>query len=151
MIQFSKSVVINRPVEDVFDYSVDPANTPAWMDDTPEHTHNGEMEVGSTGVRFVKFMGLKLGGNYEITTFYRPSKYCFKAITGPLQADVCQSYEEVGGGTRFTYAVELEGRGLYKVLEWLINMEGTSTLEKELKKLKGILEVRSAISNETER
>ena len=140
MIQFSKSVVINRSLKDVFDYSVDPANTHAWMDDTPEHTHNGAMEVGSTGRRIVKFMGLKLGGNYEITAFNRPYKYCFKPITGPLHADVCQSYEEVDGGTRFIYAVELEGRGFYKVLEWLINMEGTSTLEKELKKLKGILE-----------
>ena len=140
MIQYSKSMVINRPIKDVFDYSVDPANTPAWMDDTPEHAHNGAMKVGSTGRRFVKFMGLKLGGNYEMTAFNPPYKSCFKAISGPLQAKVCQSYEEVDGGTRFTYEVELEGRGFYKVLEWLINMEGTSTLEKELKKLKGILD-----------
>ena len=140
MVQFSKSVVINRAIKVVFDYSVDPTNTPAWMDDTPEHTHNGAMEVGSTGTRFVKFMGLKLGGNYEITAFNPPYKYCFKATSGPLQAKVCQSYEEVNGGARFTYEAEVEGKGFYKVLEWLINMEGTSTLEKELKKLKGILE-----------
>jgi len=27
MVQFSKSVVINRSIEEVFDYSVDPTNT----------------------------------------------------------------------------------------------------------------------------
>ncbi len=140
MFQLSKSVVINRAIQDVFDYSVDPAKTAVWMDDIFEHTHNGALEVGSTGRRSVKFMGLKLGGNYEITAFNRSYEYGFKAMTGPLQAKVCQSYEEVDGGTRFSYEVELEGRGFYKVLEWLINMEGTSTLEKELKKLKGILE-----------
>ncbi len=115
MVEFSKSVVINRPIEDVFDYSVDPAKTHVWMDDIVEHTHNGALEVGSTGRRILKFMGLKLGGNYEITAFNRPYKYCFKVITGPLQAKVCQSYEEVDGGTRFAYEVELEGRGFYKV------------------------------------
>ena len=140
MIQFSESVVINRPISDVFDYSVDSAKTAMWMDDIAEHTHNGAMEVGSTGRRIVKFMGLKLGGNYEITAFNRPDKYCFKAISGPLHADVCQSYEEVDGSTRFTYKVDLEGSGFYKVLEWLISMEGTSILEKELEKLKGNLE-----------
>ncbi len=140
MVQFSKSVVINRAIQDVFDYSVDPAKTAVWMDDIAEHTHTGALEVGSTGTRLVKFMGLKLGGNYEMTAFNPPYKSCFKAISDPLQAKVCQSYEEVDGGTRFTYEAEVEGRGFYKVLEWLINMEGTSTLEKELKKLKGILE-----------
>jgi len=94
MIQYSKSVVINRAIKDVFDYSVDPANTPAWTDD-PERTHNGAMEVGSTGVRFVEFMGIKLSGNYEMTAFNPPYKSCFKATSGPLQAKVCQSYEEV--------------------------------------------------------
>ncbi len=140
MIQFSSSVVINRSIEEVFDYSVDPTKTAVWMDDIDEHTHNGALEVGSTGRRIVKFMGLKLGGNYEITAFNRPYEYCFKAMTGPLQANVCQSYEDVDDGTRFTYEAEVEGRGLYKVLEWLIKLEGTSTLEKELNKLKGILE-----------
>ena len=140
MVQFSKSVVINRSIEEVFDYSVDPTNTHVWMDDIDEHSLTGEMEVGSTGRRIVKFMGLKLGGNYEITAFDRPYKYCFKAITGPFEAKVCQSYEEVDGGTRFTYEAEVEGRGFFKIVEWLINMEAGSTLEKELKKLKGILE-----------
>jgi len=140
MIQFSKSVVINRPIQAVFDYSVDPTKTPVWMDDIAEHTHNGALEVGSTGVRFVKLMGLKLGGNYEMTAFNPPYEACLQATSGPLQAKVCQSYEEVDGGTRFTYEAEVEGRGFYKVIEWLIKLEGTSTLEKELNKLKSILE-----------
>ena len=64
MIQYSESVVINRPIQDVFDYSNDPAKTHVWMDDIVEHTHNGALEVGSTGHRVIKLMGLKLGANY---------------------------------------------------------------------------------------
>jgi len=140
MFQLSKSVVINRAIQDVFDYSVDPANTPVWMDDIVEHTHNGALEVGSTGRRFVKFMGLKLGGNYEMTAFNPPYEAGLQASSGPLQFQVRQRYEEVDGGTQFTYALEGETGGFFKVLLWLFKKEAASQLEKELNTLKGILE-----------
>ena len=140
MFQLSKSVVINRAIRDVFDYSVDPANTPVWMDDIAEHTHNGALEVGSTGRRFVKFLGLKLGGNYEMTAFNPPYEACLQATSGPLLFHMCQRYEEVDGGTQFTYVLEGETGGFFKVFFWLFKKEAASQLEKELKVLKGILE-----------
>ena len=140
MIQFSKSVVINRPIQDVFDYSVDPAKTAVWMDDIAEHTHNGALEVGSTGTRLVKFMGPKLGGNYGMTAFNPPYKSCIKAISDPFQAKVCQSYEEVHGGTQFTFDFKWETRSFLKVAEWLVKKEVASQTEKEVNTLKGILE-----------
>ncbi len=140
MFQVSKRVVINRAIQDVFEYSVDPANTPAWMDDMVEHTHNGALEVGSTGRRVLKFMGREMGGNYEMTVFKPPFEMCLQAAYGPVQFHVCQRYEEVHGGTQFTFDFEWETRGFLKVAEWLFKMETASQIEKEVNTLKGILE-----------
>ena len=89
MIQVSKSVVINRAIKDVFDYSVDPANTPVWMDDIVEHTHNGALEVGSTGRRVLKFMGREMGSKYEMTAFDPPYEICNRATSGLIPGQVC--------------------------------------------------------------
>jgi len=140
MFQVSKSVVIYRAIQDVFDYSVDPANTAAWMDDMVEHTHNGALEVGSTGRRVLKFMGLEMGGNYEMTVFNPPYEMCFQAAYGPVQFHICQRYEEVHGGTQFTFDFKWETRGFLKVAEWLVKKEVASQTEKEVNTLKGILE-----------
>ncbi len=110
------------------------------MDDIVEHTHNGAMEVGSTGRRVVKFMGLKLGANYEVTAFNPPYEACYQTTSGALQGQACWRYEEVAGSTQFNFELKVEGRGFFKVLEWLVKKEVASQTEKELNTLKGILE-----------
>jgi hypothetical protein len=110
------------------------------MDDIVVHTHNGALEVGSTGRRVLKFMGREMGGNYEMIVFNPPYKMCFQAASGPFQFHVCQRYEEVHGGTQFTFDFAWETRGFLKVAEWLVKKEVASQVEKEVNALKGILE-----------
>ncbi len=58
-MKIETSVVINRPIEDVFNYSTDPGNTPEWQTGLLESrlTSAGPIGVGST-IRDVRmFMG----------------------------------------------------------------------------------------------
>jgi len=65
---------------------------------------------------------------------------CFQAAYGPVQFHLCQRYEEVDGGTQFIYELKVELRGFFRVAEGLIKREVASQTEKELLKLKDILE-----------
>jgi uncharacterized membrane protein len=140
MFQVSVSVFINRAIQDVFDYSLDPANTPAWQTDVVEHVHDGDMVAGSTG-RFVqKFMGREIDSNYEVTSINPPYESCFQTTSGPVQFQGCQRYEEVDGGTQMTFEVEGEPGGFFKVAEGMVRKQLASTLERDLNTLKAVME-----------
>ena len=76
----------------------------------------------------------------EVTAFNPPYEICYRATSGLIPAQVCLRYEEVDGGTQFTYELEVELRGFFRVAEGLLKREAASGTEKELNKLKSILE-----------
>jgi len=142
MIQVTKSVFIDQPLEKVFEFIADPANETLWQGDmvSAEKTSEGPLGVGSTA-RFVqRFLGMHLTNTIEITAFDPPHGYRFKATSGPVEFEGHTTCTAEDGGTRTTFVGSGSTSGLFRLLEPLVRRRLDQTLSKDLVKLKDLLE-----------
>ena len=109
MVKVKSSVVINRPVEEVFEFVNDPSNNQQWQSGNIEskQTSEGPMGVGTTTQTVTQFLGKRLELNIEITEYEQNRRVGFKSTSGPIPMTGTTTYEEAEGGTKVT--LELEG------------------------------------------
>jgi uncharacterized protein YndB with AHSA1/START domain len=119
MSKFEASVMIDRPVEEVWRFITDLSKLPIWDQEVlePKQTSAGPLGVGAT----CEF-GAKMG-NTTMTilmrvTEFEPNRRCsFEQITGPLKGTTeSDSLETIEGKTRFTRTGDLKFSGFYKLL-----------------------------------
>jgi carbon monoxide dehydrogenase subunit G len=142
MFTIEKTIVINRPQKDVFDFASNPANTHKWQSVVKSKKWISEEPhgVGSTQ-RFVsRFMGLNLKGTNEYTVWDPPNQYSFKTIDSPLPIEEGMRFESEGNSTKVTWRMQVEAGGVFKLLEGLLKKQAENQPETDLKALKFILE-----------
>ena len=142
MFTVEKTISINRPKQDVFDYASDPANAHKWQSvvKSKQWTSEDPPGVGSTQ-RFVsRFMGLNLKGTNEYTVWDPPNQYSFKTIDSPLPIEEGMRFESEGNSTKVTRHIQVEAGGVFKLLEGLLKKQAESQPETDLKVLKFLLE-----------
>ena len=123
-----KSIWINRPLEEVFDFHADHANRATWH----EHVHSSEMitpppvglgsrfEIDAITARRPTPMTI------EITAFDRPHAYTYRSKAAYRTAsaiaitDSHQTFTAENGGTRFGVRAELHFRGPARLFGWFI-------------------------------
>lgn len=144
MAKVSASLVINKPVQEVFDYAASPVNGPAFI---PNLNENSNITPEKTGVgqtfdwRFT-LAGVDLRGKAEVTEYDAPHKVTIKT-TGDSNTDWVYSFEESDGGTKVTVEVnyEIEESALKKVANrMIIDKLNQRSAEQMLDNLKTILE-----------
>jgi hypothetical protein len=141
MIKVEKSIVINKPVEEVFDYLVAEGNGTTWqigvadvIDEGPRNT------VGSKYTEVRKFMGQEMRSTVELTEFVPNSRYAGKVIKGPVPYEFIITLESVDGGTRMTTSVDGEPKGFFKLAENMVAGQLEKSMVEDQQKLKEILE-----------
>ena len=141
MIRVEKSVVINRPVEEVFNYvSADDTYT-KWQAGVEEVIEHGPRNtVGSQFTEVRKFMGQEMRTTLELTEFMPNAKWAAKVVKGPVPYEVTMTFTSVGGGTQVTTCVEGEPKGFFKLAEGMVAGQLEKSLEQDGLKLKEILE-----------
>jgi len=119
MITIEQSVVINRPIEEVFEFVADQSKLPLWQSGVLESgvTSEGPMGVGTTYRYTFQLLGRKVETAGEITEYELNSRCSFKAQSGPFPLKGGFSFRAVNGGTRVTLAVEAEAAGFFKLAE----------------------------------
>lgn len=129
MIKVEESVVIQRPIEEVFAFLADQTNAPRWQSGLLEVRRVTDEPIGlgtkHTAVR--KFMGRRLEATNEYVV-YEPNKEV--TFTGTANsADFTHSYftESTAEGTKVTSRMEMESKGLFGLAEPLI----TASLRRE--------------------
>jgi uncharacterized protein YndB with AHSA1/START domain len=141
MIQVEKSVVIDKPVREVFSFVSNHNNTTKWQGGVeaviPEGPSNA---VGSRYTEVRKFMGQEMKSTMEITRFEPNARWAAKVIKGPVPYEVTATFEESGGGTKMTTRVEGEPKGFFKIAEGMLKGQLEKSLEEDGQRLKGILE-----------
>lgn len=122
MINIEKSVEIDRPVEEVFAYVMDPNNEPLWNHGTlkAEITSAGPMGVGTTMNYVGRFLGRTVETSYEITEYEVNRKRVNKSLSGPYPYVITNLFESVEGGTKFTATAQMDVGGFFKVAEPLV-------------------------------
>ena len=71
MAKFESSIVINRPVEEVFALLSNQENNPKWQAESLEvkKTSDGPIGVGTTFHSVGQFLGRRVEGEYEVTEY----------------------------------------------------------------------------------
>ena len=147
-IRQEHSVVINRPVEEVFAFVTDPNNDPLWQSTSleTEQISEGPVDVGATFRNISKFLGRRIESTYEVTENEPPHRQCVRITSGPIPGSGCYLFESAdGGSTRFTQTFEAEVGGFFKLAEPLVGRAIRRQMEADMATLKDLLE-----SGETE-
>ena len=136
------SVVIERPVEEVFAFATDPQNDPLWQSTSleTERTSKGPVGVGATFRNTSKFLGRRIETAYKVTEMEPPRRQCVKIVSGPIPGSGCYLFEPAGGGTRFTQTFDAEVGGFFRLTEPLVARAIRRQTEADMATLKDVLE-----------
>src|SRR5258708_1105458 len=86
MINVEASIIVSRPIEEVFAYVSDFRNAAQWQAGVVDVRQMPEGPVGKgTQIIFVRtFLGRKLEGTSEVVEYESPTKHTFQSTSGPL-------------------------------------------------------------------
>ena len=140
-MKFENSVVINQPINTVFDFVTNLDNNPKWQSGILEleMTSEGRFELGSTYRCVNRFMGKRLETE-GIITDYVPDRTCsFRITSGSVTGESNFSFESVNGGTRFTTTADIELRH-FNLGKIILKRKIYKQLKNDMLRLKKILE-----------
>jgi uncharacterized protein YndB with AHSA1/START domain len=119
--EFGGSIVLDKPVEDVYRFLTDPAQDTNWRRPhvlSSRTLTDGPLGVGSRFETVNKFWGKKETVVTEITSMQPPSELAWKQVNkGTFITDGSYRLEPANGRTKFTLTLVGEGKGLFKLLE----------------------------------
>ena len=142
MIKIEYSVVINRPVEEVFSFMGNVENNPLWVSGVLETklTSPGPMAPGTTGTDVRQFLGRRMESTWEVTEHETNVKSSFKVTSGPVPFEGTWSYEAAAGGTRVTFVAEGEPGGFFRLAEPIVGRIAKRQIQNDHDNLKDLLE-----------
>ena len=118
--RFEATVVIDRPIEEVFAFLADGENDPKFSPRVLEiaKTTDGPPGVGTVFASTVKDAGMKTKREFELTEFDAPTRIRWKENSKNLVTATEGGYDlaREGDGTRVTLYNVLEGHGIGKLI-----------------------------------
>ncbi len=145
MAKLEISIVINRPVEEVFAFLSNPENGPKWSSGGAEvkKTLEGPIGVGATYRSVRTFLGQRIEGENEVTEYEPNRSYATKSKSGPFPIQGRVTFERVEGGTRVSGTLVGEPSGFFKLAEPLLVSMFKRQFEADLANLKDLMEARA--------
>jgi carbon monoxide dehydrogenase subunit G len=114
--RFGATVVIDRPIEDVFAFLADGQNDKKFSSRVLEiaKTTEGPPGVGTVYASTVKDAGVKTKREFRLTEFEAPTKIRWTEVSKNLVVAPEGGYDlaPAGEGTKVTFFNELQGRGI---------------------------------------
>jgi uncharacterized membrane protein len=141
MITIEQSIIIARPIEEVFAYVSDQRNSPEWEDGVLEVRQTPESPVGvGTKITLVRaFLGKRIEQHAEFVAYEPPVMFAFASISGPSTTGT-NRFESTAEGTKVTIAFEMQAGGLFSLAEPLVARNLRRSVEAALGNLKDLLE-----------
>ena len=142
MLRVNHSVVIDRPLQEVFSYLTAPEKTPEWQDAVIESTVITEGPIGlDTKVRVSRrFMGESITLILDTTEFVPNERFSFKTQSGPVPLEGIVEVEQNGPATKVTFTVSGDPGGLFSLAAPFIKQVVHSETVENANRLKDILE-----------
>ena len=146
MRRIETDIVIDRPVEEVFEFVSNPENDTSWQSGLEESrlTSEGPMGVGSTHLVVRRFLGKRIESLSEVTRFEPNAKIGLNSLSPPGQFAVEYTFEPINGGTRITTVAQADSGGLFKLGEPLVMKMVEAEMRRDFAALKELLEARSS-------
>jgi len=140
--QFKTSLIIRRPIGDVFSFVSNYQNSSRWVAGHWEHT---KVSAGPIGVGTVihttgQTLGLRLETTRIVTAYEPYSKYAFKTEYQRIPITTTFLFEALDDDTRLTVVVEGEPGGLFTLTMPFVLGAIRQQFEGDLRRLKILLE-----------
>ena len=141
-IRVEHTLVINRPVEEVFALVTDVESFPRWTESIIEavKTSEGPVELGTTCRIVNKAMGRQLDHSFVVTQYELNKVYAVKSTAGPFPMEMCYTVESVEGGTRLHVESEADPRGAMRLAGPMLNRMLKKQITADHANLKALLE-----------
>ena len=137
MAHAEHQTTIGRSPEDVYAFLADGLNNPAWRPGVQAISLKSG-EPGAVGAVYSQTLsgpgGRPIDGDYEITTAQPGRLLAFQVVAGPARPAGEYQLSQEPGGTRVRFTLDLQPRGLTKVLGPMIER----TMQKEVSQLAGL-------------
>jgi uncharacterized protein YndB with AHSA1/START domain len=112
-----RTIVINRPPEQVFAFFADPANDQKWREHVKEVAAEGPARVGSRVHQVVEGPGGRgIAADIEVTAYEPPTRYAFQVVAGPARPRGEFRFTPSGSGTQVAFALSADLGGWKKLL-----------------------------------
>ncbi len=106
MAKTTRDILINAPVEKVFEYASNPMNQPEYWPSMMEVKDVEEQPGGGQNYNWVyKMAGIRLEGSSETTEFVENERIVEKS-SGGIESTFVYAYKPEGEGTRLTIEAE---------------------------------------------
>jgi Polyketide cyclase / dehydrase and lipid transport len=148
MTHVEGEIIINRPVEDVFDFVADERNEPLYNREMLRcELISGEpIGVGSRFHAEMSMRGKPLEMTIEFTDFQRPVHLGSSTHLSTMEIEGMLTFERVPDGTRMRWFWDLHPRGVLKFLTPLVTYMGRRQEETIWTGLKRHLEGREVLT-----
>ncbi len=142
-MHFTNSITIDRPPGDVFAYVSDLENVPEWNYAiiSTRKVSDGPVSVG-TAYRQVRSLPRRSEETLQVAEMQPDRRFVVQGQIGPFVGSLKYDVEDIGGRTRLTNTVDLEGRGLMKLAGPVTSARVRDAVSANLGMLKELLENR---------
>ena len=143
MIKIEKSIIINRPVEEVWKFLSNIENATKWDRGVLEarQTSEGPIGVGSTLQTRRQMLGWQRIGKLRVSEYVPNRVIALQASLGRMTAQIRYGFESVEGTTRLTGTSEIELGGWWKLITSILIPMLERDNREDMTNIKRIMEV----------
>ena len=142
MARVEGEIIINRPVEEVFDFVADERNEPRYNPRMirAEQISDGPIGVGTRFHTELKAIGRTMPMMVEFTGFERPWRLASVTHSSMMMTEGALTFEQVPTGTRMRWSWDVRPRGALLVMTPLVGGIGRRQEKGIWSSLKRLLE-----------
>jgi hypothetical protein len=146
MARIDGEIVINRPVEEVFDFVADERNEPRYNPRmlSSEMLSPGPVGLGSRFRAEMRSRPRRMTMTTQFTGYQRPRRLALRSHLSAMEIHGSLTFDPVAEGTRMRWSWEVAPRGLLKLMTPLVVRVGARQERAIWTGLKRLLEAKEA-------
>ena len=142
MTKYQNSILINRPLEEVFALLSNAENEPKWKSGEVEikKTSHGPIGIHSTWSSVAHILGQRIANQMGYTEYEANWKYTVKSQSGPYPYESQVTFERMADFTMVCITAEAEAGRFFKMAEPLLTNLVKRQAQDDLANLKDMME-----------
>ena len=142
MVSFQNSILINRPLDEVFALLSNAENETRWRSGevAVKQTSNGPIGIDSTWTSVAQILGQRIENQMAFTEYEANWKYTVRSQSGPYPYENQVTFERVADFTMVCMRAEVEAGPFFKMGEPLLTSIVKRQTQDDLANLKNMME-----------
>lgn len=140
MAQVQSSIIVERSIEEVFDYINHPKNDSEWQPEVLERRAEDKLGPGAEFVIRRRILGRIVETQARVVEYDPPHTATSRSVAGPLKFEGGFHLDELDGGTLVEFNADVQPTGAYEVGAETLAEEFEQEIQSNLENLKQALE-----------